>query len=248
MAGVNTTDTANYIKTNSQGGGGMELDPLNAALGGAELGLGVLGLFLGNAAEEQAAYNQAYKTTYDNAINQFRVEQQNKATAEQFTAKLDFIQNQIENNFLAAQSSWTAEQMRLNEVYDSAAYRSQAMQKAVSQSLGASAAREVYGKSARRGALVANLGAYGRTRAQQVDQLISEQTTAKLRMERTEQQYKAQNKLAIAQASVLPMAATFSPTPLPGISSGGFARDLMKITDVGLSSAATFFTGSTPQT
>ena len=227
---------------------GVVLDPIQATLGSFQLVSGLSQIFMGNAAEEQAVYNQAYKTTYDNAINQFRVEQQNKATAEQFTAKLDFIQNQIENNFLAAQSSWTAEQMRLNEVYDSAAYRSQAMRKAVSQSLGASAAREVYGKSARRGALVANLGAYGRTRAQQVDQLISEQTTAKLRMERTEQQYKAQNKLAIAQASVLPMAATFSPTPLPGISSGGFARDLMKITDVGLSSAATFFTGSTPQT
>jgi hypothetical protein len=227
---------------------GVVLDPIQATLGGFQLVSGLSQIFMGNAAEEQAAYNQAYKTTYDNAINQFRVEQQNKATAEQFTAKLDFIQNQIENNFLAAQSSWTAEQMRLNEVYDSAAYRSQAMQKAVSQSLGASAAREVYGKSARRGALVANLGAYGRTRAQQVDQLISEQTTAKLRMERTEQQYKAQNKLAIAQASVLPMAATFSPTPLPGISSGGFAQDLMKIANVGLSSAATFFTGSKPQT
>ena len=227
---------------------GVILDPIQATLGSFQLVSGLSQIFMGNAAEEQAAYNQAYKTTYDNAINQFRVEQQNKATAEQFTAKLDFIQNQIENNFLAAQSSWTAEQMRLNEVYDSAAYRSQAMQKAVSQSLGASAAREVYGKSARRGALVANLGAYGRTRAQQVDQLISEQTTAKLRMERTEQQYKAQNKLAIAQVSVIPMAATFSPTPLPGISSGGFAQDLMKIADVGLNSAVTFFTGSEPQT
>jgi len=220
---------------------GVKLDPIQAALGSYQLVSGLSQIFMGNAAEEQAAYNQAYKTTYDNAINQFRVEQQNKATAEQFTAKLDFIQNQIENNFLAAQSSWTAEQMRLNEVYDSAAYRSQAMQKAVSQSLGASAAREVYGKSARRGALVANLGAYGRTRAQQVDQLISEQTTAKLRMKQTEQQYKAQNKLAIAQASVLPMAATFSPTPLPGISSGGFAQDLMKVGNIALNAAATFF-------
>jgi len=246
MAGVNTTSATDYISQAPKTSGGMILDPISATLGVAQLGLGIADIFMGNAAEEQAAYNRAYKTTYENAIKQFRVEQQNKSTAEQFTAKLDFIQNQIENNFLAAQSSWTAEQMRLNEVYDSAAYRSQAMQKAVAQSLGASAAREVYGKSARRGALVANLGAYGRTKAQQVDQLISEKTTAKLRMERTEQQYKAQNKLAIAQAAVLPIAATFSPTPLPGISSGGFAQDLMKIGSVGLSSAATFFTGSKP--
>ena len=219
-------------------GGGLKLDPIQAGLGSAQLGLGIAGLFMGNAAEEQAAYNRAYQNT----INQFRTEQQNRATAAQFTAKLDYIKTQIENNYLAAQSSWTAEQMRLNEVYDSASYRSQAMQKLLAQSLGASAAKEMYGKSARRGALVSNLGAYGRTRAQQVDQLISEQTTAKMRMERVEQQYKAQNKLAIAQASVIPMAATFSPTP--EIISGGFGQDLMKVGNIALNAASTFFTGA----
>jgi hypothetical protein len=204
-----------------------------------QLGLGLTKMFMGDAAREQSIYNEAYKTSYQNSINQFQVEQENKAKAAQYGAKLDYVKQQVENNFLAAQSSWTAEQMRLNEVYDAAAYRSQSMQKMLAQSMGTAAAREVYGKSARRGALVSTLGAYGRTRAQQVDQLISEQTAAKMRMKDTEQQMKAQNKLAIAQTAVLPMAATFSPTPLPGISGGGFGQSLMQLAEIGMGAAAT---------
>lgn len=204
-----------------------------------QLGLGLTKMFMGDAASEQSAYNEAYKIAYQNSINQFRVEQENKAKAAQYGAKLDYVKQQVENNFLAAQSSWTAEQMRLNEVYDAAAYRSQSMQKMLAQAMGTSAAREVYGKSARRGALVSTLGAYGRTRAQQVDQLISEQTAAQMRMKTTEQQMKAQNKLAIAQTSVLPMAATFSPVPLPGISGGGFGQSLMQLAEIGIGAATT---------
>jgi hypothetical protein len=223
---------------------GLKLDPISATLGGAEFLLGVGQMFMGDKAQEQHAYNEAYKTSYQNSINQFRVEQQNKATAAAYGAKLDYVKQQVENNFLAAQSSWTAEQMRLNEVYDAAAYRSQSMQKMLAEAMGTSAAREVYGKSARRGALVSTLGAYGRTRAQQVDQLISEQTAAQMRMKDTERQMKAQNKLAIAQTSVLPMAATFSPTPLPGISGGGFGQAAMQLAQIGLGASKTFFSGA----
>ena len=199
---------------------------------------------MGDAATEQHVYNEAYKTSYQNSINQFRIEQQNKAKAAEYGAKLDYVKQQIENNFLAAQSSWTAEQMRLNEVYDAAAYRSQSMQKMLAEAMGTSAAREVYGKSARRGALVSTLGAYGRTRAQQVDQLISEQTAAQMRMKDTERQMKAQNKLAIAQTSVLPVAATFAPTPLSGLAQGNFLQTAMQVADVTMGAAKTFFTGS----
>ena len=211
-----------------------------------QFGLGLTKMFMGDAAQEQAVYNEAYKTSFQNSINQSRVDQQNRATAAAYSAKLDYVRQQVENNFLAAQSSWTAEQMRLNEVYDAAAYRSQSMQKMLTEAMGTSAAREVYGKSARRGALVSTLGAYGRTRAQQVDQLISEQTAAQMRMKQTERQMKAQNKLAIAQTSVLPMAATFSPVPLPGISGGGFGQTAMQLAELGIGAATTGL-GMTPK-
>ena len=209
------------------------------ALSLAQFGMGIGQMFMGNQAEEQKAYNQAYKTAYQNSINQARVEQQNKQIADAFSAKLDFVSNQIENNYLAAQASWTSEQMRLNEIYDQAAYKSQAMQKMLTQAMGSAAAREVYGKSARRGALVSTLGAYGRSRAQLVDQLMSQNVATQMRMERTEQQFKAQNKLAIAQTSVLPVGATFTPTAMPSVSTGGFGQTAMQLAGIGMSAFQT---------
>ena len=190
------------------------------ALSIAQFGFGIGQQIFGNSAQQQQAYNQAYQTTYNNRINQFQVEQQNQATRDAFNAKLDYTKQQIENNFYAASSAWSAEQMRLNDIYDKAAYKSQALQKMLAESMGTSAAREVYGKSAQRGAAVATLGAYGRTRAQLVDQLIGENQASAWRNKQVEQQMKAQNKLAIAQTAVLPMAATFSPTPIMPASNG----------------------------
>ena len=199
------------------------------ALALGQFAFGVAEMFMGNKAQEQQIYNEAYKTTFNNAINEYRTEQQNKATAEAFGAKIDFVKNQIENNYLAAEASWVAEQMRLNEIYDTAAYKSESMRKMLVESMGANAAMEVYGKSARRGALVSTLGAYGRSRAQLVDSLLSQTAATEMRMQRTEEQFKAQNKLAISQVSVLPTAATFSAAPMPGISVPGFGQQALQI-------------------
>ena len=199
----------------------MFSNPVGLALAGGQLAMGVANMIQQDKAETQRAYNQAYKTTYDNIIGQFRAEQQNRQIANAFSAKLDYVKNQISNNYLGAQASWTAEQMRLNEVFDRAAYQSQALQKMLEESVGTAAAREVYGKSAKRGAMVATLGAYGRTRAQQADQLMSEVTQAQMAMKRTEQQMQAANKMAMAEVSVLPQAQTFATQPLAGVGGGG---------------------------
>ena len=216
------------------GQGGLFANPVGLALAGGQLAFGIANMIQQGKVREQQAYNQAYKTAYSNSINQFRVEQQNNQIAAAFGAKVDFVQNQIENNFTAAQASWVAEQMRLNEVYDTAAYKSQSMRKLLSEALGSQAAREVYGKSARRGALVSTLGAYGRSRAQLVDSLMSETTAAQMRMERVEEQKRAQDKLAIAQLSVLPTAATFTPTPMAAASAPGFGQTAMQLAGIGM--------------
>jgi hypothetical protein len=235
--------------TSSAGSGassaGLFANPVGLALAGGQLAFGIAGMIQQGKVREQQAYNQAYKTAYSNSINQFRVEQQNNQIAAAFGAKVDFVQNQIENNFAAAQASWVAEQMRLNEVYDTAAYKSQAMQKLLKEALGTQAAREVYGKSARRGALVSTLGAYGRSRAQLVDSLMSETTAAQMRMERTEEQKRAQDKLAIAQLSVLPAAATFTPTPMAAASGPGFGQTALQLAGLGMQAFQTGY-GVTP--
>ena len=208
------------------------VNPIGLALGVGQLGLGIAQMVQAGKAREQQVYNQTYQNTLTEKLNEFARQQKNKQIASAFGAKLDYVKGQIENNFLAAQASWTSEQMRLNEIYGRAAFRSQSMQRQLAQAVGSAAAREVYGKSARRGALVSTLGAYGRTRAQLVDQLMSENIATRMRMERTEQQKRARDKLAIAQVSELPMFySTFSEPPaMPAGGRGlGLASDVLGI-------------------
>jgi hypothetical protein len=224
----------------SAGGGaasaGLFANPVGLALAGGQLAFGIANMIQQGKVREQQAYNQAYNTEFTNKINQFRTEQRNQQIAAAFNAKLDFTKQQIENNYLAAQASWTSEQMRLNDIYGRAAYKSQALQKMLVESMGTAAAREVYGKSAKRGAAVATLGAYGRSRAQLVDQLMSENVASTMRRQRVEQQFKAQNKLAIAQTSVLPTFASFSPTPHAAPMGAGGFQTASNILGIGMQS------------
>lgn len=218
---------------------GLFANPVGLALAGGQLAMGIANMIQQDKAATKQAYNQAYNTAYNNSIQQYRVEKQNEETIKAFNAKLDYTKQQIENNYLAANASWTAEQMRLNDVYDRAAYKSQAMRQMLLKAMGTSAAREVYGKTARRGALVGTLGAYGRSRAQLADQLMSENAASQFRMKRTQEQFRAQNKLTIAQTAVLPAAATFAPTPIAAASGGGFGQAATQALGIGMSAFKT---------
>ena len=218
---------------------GLFANPVGLALAGGQLAFGIANMIQQDKAATKQAYNQAYSTAFNNAMQQYRVEKQNEQTVKAFNAKLDYTKLQIENNYLAAQASWTSEQMRLNDIYDRAAYKSQAMRQMLLKAMGTSAAREVYGKTARRGALVGTLGAYGRSRAQLADQLMSENVATQMRMQRTQQQMQAQNKLTIAQTAVLPTAATFAPTPIAAASGGGFGQAATQALGIGMNAFAT---------
>lgn len=200
---------------------GLFANPVGLALAGGQLALGVAQMIQAGKAREQQVYNQTYQHTLKEKLAGFERQQKNEQIARAFGSKLDYVTNQIENNFLAAQASWTSEQMRLNEIYGRAAFRSQTMQRQLAQAVGSAAAREVYGKSARRGALVSTLGAYGRSRAQLVEQLLSEKTATQMRMERTGQQKRSKDKLAIAQVANLPMPYTGISQPAPVAAGGG---------------------------
>ena len=204
------------------------------ALSIAQLGFSIGKQILGDKVAEQKAYNEAYSTTFNNAMGQFRAQKANEYRIKAFEAKLDFNRQQIENNYLAAQSAWTSEQVRLNELYGRAAFKSQAMRKMLLTSMGSSAAREVYGKSARRGALLSTLGNYGRSRAQLTEQLMSENRATQMRMKRVEQQKRAQDKLTIAQTSVMPQFDYFSPTPMMQSRGPGIGQTLGGILGAGL--------------
>ena len=218
---------------------GLFANPVGLALAGGQLAFGIANMIQQGKAREQQIYNETYKTAFKSSMDRFRAEQQNKQIAAAFNAKVDYVKNQIENNYLGAQASWTAEQMRLNEIYDKAAYQSQSMQRMLIESMGSAAAREVYGKSARRGAMVSTLGAYGRTRAQQADQLMSENVASAMRRRQTYQQFQAANKQALAQVSVLPTAVTIPASPSFTGSGGSGLNTALQIAGLGMSAFQT---------
>ena len=115
---------------------GMFANPVGLALAGGQLAFGIANMVQQGKAREQQIYNDTYKKAFESSMARFRAEQQNQQIATAFNAKLDFVKNQIENNYLGAQASWTAEQMRLNEIYDKAAYQSQIMQRTLVDSMG----------------------------------------------------------------------------------------------------------------
>jgi len=204
------------------------------ALSIAQLGFSVGKMILGDKAAEQKAYNSAYNTAFNNAMGQYRAQKANEYKVKAYQAKLDFNKQQLTNNYLAAQSAWTSEQVRLNEVYGRAAFKSMAMRKMLLESMGSSAAREVYGKSARRGALLSTLGNYGRSRAQLTEQLMSENRATQMRMGKVEQQKRAQDALTISGTSVTPQAEIFSPTPMMQTAGGGVGQMLGGILGAGI--------------
>lgn len=212
----------------------------------AQFGLGIGQMLLGNKAQEQQAYNQAYQTSYQNILQNRMVEMRNERRREMFQSKLDMVRDQISNNAEAAQASYMAEQYRLNDLYDQSAFKQQEMLQRLVESQGAFAAREVYGKSAKRGAAAATLGAYGRTQASLAAQLISEQGQSDRNLSAIERQVRAANKQAMASVAVLPEMETFAPMPSFGSSAPGGLSTALQIGGMAMGAFQTGF-GMTPK-
>ena len=193
--------------TGSSGGAasvGLFANPVGLALAGGQLALSIGSMFAKDKAATQQAYASAYQTSYQNFMQNHMIRMRNERRKEMFQAKLDMVRDQIANNAEGAQVAYVAEQYRLNEIYDQAAFKQSDMMKQLAQAMGTSAAREVYGRSAQRGAAVSVMGAYGRTQAQLAAQLISEQGQSERNLSNIERQVRAANRQAIASVSVLP--------------------------------------------
>ena len=235
QSGLSSTATTG---AKTAAGFGAMLPGIGTAFSLASFGLDLFNQFRPNPALEQQAYNQAY----NREMQRFQIDERNRQRQEIFKRQLEMVSNQLDANSVAAWESWTSEQVRLNEVYDKAALLSQGLLKQLVETQGQAAAREVYGKTARRGALVSTLGNYGRTRAQLTKQLVSEQTATAKRMEKTYSSLKIANDRAIASIANAPAMEVmptmpytdFTPSPLEqglkiaqsGISAGLAGWDL----------------------
>jgi hypothetical protein len=212
----------------------------------AQFGLGIGQMLLGNKAQEQEAYNRAYQTSYQNILQNRMVGMRNERRREMFQTKLDMVRDQISNNAEAAQASYVAEQYRLNDLYDQSAFKQQEMLQRLVEAQGTFAAREVYGKSAKRGAAAATLGAYGRTQASLAAQLISEQGQSERNLSAIERQVRAANQQAMASVAVLPEMETTAPMPSFGSSAPGGLSTALQIGGLAMGAFQTGF-GMTPK-
>ena len=211
---------------------GSLIPGIGTAFAVASFGLDLANMFMPNPALEQQAYNEAYNRT----MQRFQIDERNRQRQEIYKRQLDMVSKQLDANSVAAWESWTSEQVRLNEVYDKAALLSQGLLKQLVETQGQAAAREVYGKSARRGALVSTLGNYGRTRAQMTKQLVSEQTATAKRMEKTYSSLKIANERAIASIANAPAMEMMPQTPYTDFAPSPFQQGL-KIAQAGIGAA-----------
>ena len=202
---------------------------LGEIMAGAQFALGIGQMIAGSGAETQQAYNAAYAS----AMQQAQVNIRNMQMQRAQDVKIEMTKQQMENNELAAYASWSAEQIRLNEVYDRAAFTSETLRKQMIQAAGKSAAREVYGKSAARGAMIDVLAAYGRSQAQLAKQLPSERGASERAREATGRQLTSAQQQAFAGIAVGPAMAFAPEMPTQQFGAGGFETAL-KIGGLGL--------------
>ena len=200
---------------------------INEALTLAKFGLSAGKMLMGDRVAEQRAYNTEYNRVFNNAIGQYKAEKENEYKIKAYEAKMEFTKEQITNNFLESQAYYQSKQIQMQEMLGQAAFKSQSMRKALRKSLGASAAREVYGKTARRAALVENLGEYGRQKREYAKQLTSRMSAAQRDIANVERKRRAQDRLAISGASATPIASTFIPTPAMQSAAPGLGQQLM---------------------
>ncbi len=196
----------------------------------ASFGLDLFNMFRPDPNVYQNAYNEAY----NRSMSEFQLEQRNQQRAEMYGRQLEMVKEQISNNTEAAFEAWTSEQLRLNEVYDKAAFLGEKFLKQLVEAQGGAAVREVYGKSAQRGALVSTLGNYGRTRAQLTKQLTSETTATQRRIEKTHRSLRIANDRALAQVANLPTMEFMPNQPYTDYTRGSALQTGLKIAQAGI--------------
>lgn len=185
---------------------GSMVPGIGTAFAIGSMALDVAGMFMDDGSGEKA-----YQEAYQKEMDRFQMEARNRQREEMFQAQLAMVEGQLENNSIAAWDAWSSEQTRLNEVYDKAAFTSQALLKQLLETRGVAAAGERYGKSARRVADVSTLGAFGRSRAQLTRQLQSERSATVQSMKMTYRSLNMANERALAKLA--PVEMEFAPEP-----------------------------------
>lgn len=187
---------------------------IGAILGGAQFALGASkALFAG---PDPAIAQQAFQQSFQNSMIQYN----NQKTEENYVAALAAAREQMGYNADAASRAWSAEQVRLNEIYQKAAFQHEGMVKQLVEAQGYNNAREVSGVSARRANLVSTLGAFGRTRAQLAETLASAREQSERNMETLQYDLESQQRATWGKVSTPPQLQAQLPSFTPPAASG----------------------------
>ena len=153
-----------------------------------------------------ATAQQAYKHKFDTIM----LDIENQRTQEIFDIKLDLYDDQLQINRDAANSAYSSEQFRLNELMQQASLNRNRMFKEVLQVQGAQAARgDVGNRSRARADLINSLGEFGRDQAEFDKTIYSakwahEQRMSAISGQHANANYSAWTQIAIAPALKLP--------------------------------------------
>ena len=188
---------------------------------GIGMGLNVLEGLLPTEDEKRAG-EEARQRVFGNLARDMR----NDFKKQQFIARLDMVDQQLDNNWAAAWKDWVNIQRNTNTTLEVAAFKQADMLKRVTEIAGAHAAREVYGRSAARAAAVSSFGQYGVSKAQLTKQKKAVVGKAVEDMKATNLSLKAANDRAMASIGPPPIMEMGFDMPYQDVSPTGLSTGL----------------------
>ena len=184
-----------------------------AALGVASFASGALGA-VGQYQSAQAQTDAQNAAATSNYKYQLKVRERNW-DRERFRYNRNLFQykNTVNENALAAQRAYTGEQIRLNNIYQQAAFKQQANLVRLVQGSGATAAKGMTGKTATRldNQIVSQ---FGRNQAIAAESLTGAQNAFKNRVDSIRLQQQSDNNKAFESVAIQPMPGVAPPPPV----------------------------------
>jgi len=178
--------------------------------GAANAAIGIAGAFGADSAQ-RAAISQQNNAIRKQWKEQLKVRgiQWAQARADYGNRKIDY-QDQLQQNYLAANKAYVSQQARINELFQQAAFRTQDRQIQQAQAVGSIQARGVSGKSAQRLQSLTE-GMFGRNEAIQQQGLRGAVRAQQVANRNTRDALKISNRNAYKQVMTPPVAP---PSPL----------------------------------
>ena len=178
-------------------------------------------------AQAQADYqNETARRNYEHATRQRALDWQNQLSV--WAVKRNEYQQQVSENFSAADRAYASEQTRMKEQFEAASIQQQGMNEQLNQLLGANRASERSGRSSQR-LDTAALAAFGRNNAIMTKNLVSARGAMINRTYDNNLQLDAANRRAYNQVAVAPTAGIAPPQPVmvAGPSGMGLAAGIL---------------------